>query len=260
MKEKLSETELLLSKIEDKIRFCNSKNKITYTDFLTMPEKVKVEKHLKALHIKNYFFFGARENPDREILLFYPEKITEDLARKNLSNILTGIRISLPSSLKGTFEHRDYLSGIMKLGLVREKLGDILVYEDGADFIVLKDNSQYLKDNLLLLTRFKKSKIEIIDISDIKQIENQFETFTIIINSMRADNIISEVIHTSRNKTEEIISDERATLNYELIEKGSKILKANDILVIKGYGKFIIGDLIRNTSSGKLVISIKKAA
>ena len=259
MKEKISEKDLLLSKIEDKIKFCNSKNKITYTDFVTMPEKVKIQKHLNSLHLKNYFFFGARENADREILIFYPEKLTQEMAEKNITNILVGIQITLPSSLKGSLEHRDYLSGIMKLGIIREKIGDIIVTENGADIIVLKENSDYLKNNLSLLTRFKKSNIEIINVNDIHQIQNQFEEFSIIINSMRVDNIISEITHSSRNKTEEFISSERVTVNYELIEKGSKILKINDILVIKGYGKFIIGDFIKNTSKGKLVISIKKA-
>ena len=37
MKEKESELDLLISKVNDKIKLCNSKNKITYTDFLTMP-------------------------------------------------------------------------------------------------------------------------------------------------------------------------------------------------------------------------------
>lgn len=259
MKEKVSNTDLLISKIDDKIKFCNSKNKITYTDFLTMPEKVKVEKYLKSIHIQNYIFFGARENADREILIFYPEKLTEEMAIKNINNILVCIRISLPNSLKGTFEHRDYLSGIMKLGLIREKIGDILVQDYGADIIVLKENSEYLKNNIALLTRFRKSIVEIIDISEINQIENKFEEFTIIINSMRIDNIVSEVTHSSRNKTEEIISEERVSLNYELVTKGSKSVKTSDIIVIKGYGKFIIGDFIRNTSSGKSVIEIKKA-
>lgn len=258
MKEKITETDLLLSKIEDKIKFCNTKNKITYTDFVTMPEKVKIEKHLNFLHIKNYFFHGIKENADREILIFYPEKLSQELASKNLNTILSVIRINLPNSLKGTFEHKDYLSGVMKLGLIREKFGDIIVYEDGADIIVLKENSEYLKNNLSLLTRFKKAIIEIINISEIKQLDAKFEEFNIIINSMRSDNIISEITHSSRNKTEEIISSERASLNYEIIEKNSKTLKENDILVIKGYGKFIIGDFIRNTSSGKSVIQIKK--
>ena len=259
MKEKISELDLLISKINDKIKFCNSKNKITYTDFLTMPEKVKIQKHLNSIHIKNYFFFGARENADRELLIFYPEKLSQEMAEKNLSNILVGIRISLPPSLKGSFEHKDFLSGIMKLGLIREKIGDIIVTENGADIIVLKENYEYLKNNISLLTRFKKSNVDIIDIKNIEQIKNKFQEFTIIINSMRADNIISEITHTSRNKTEEIISSERATLNYELIEKGSKILKNDDILIIKGYGKFIIGNFMKYTSSGKLVISIQKA-
>ena len=259
MKEKISETDLLLSKIKDKIKFCNSKNKITYTDFLTMPEKIKVQKYLATLHIKNYFFFGARENADREILIFYPEKFSLEIAQKNLSNIIVGIRISLPNSLKGRFEHRDYLSGIMKLGIIREKIGDIIVYKDGADIIALKENSEYLKNNISLLTRFKKSNIDIINFEDIKQIKNKFEEFTIIITSMRADNVISEITHSSRTKTEEIILSERATLNYELIKKGSKQLKATDILIIKGYGKYIIGDLLRTTSSGKFIMQINKA-
>lgn len=259
MKEKISTTDLLFSKIDDKIKFCNSKNKITYTDFFTMPEKVKIEKYLKSIHIQNYFFFGARENADREILIFYPEKLTKEMAIKNINNILVCIRITLPNSLKGTFEHKDYLSGIMKLGLVREKIGDILVQDYGADIIVLKENSDYLKNNIILLTRFRKSIVEIIDISQINQIENKFEEFTIIINSLRIDNIVSEVTHSSRNKTEQIISEERVSLNYELIEKGSKLVKTSDILVIKGYGKFIIGNFIKTTSSGKSVIEIKKA-
>ena len=259
MKEKISDIDLLISKINDKIKFCTTKNKITYTDFLTMPEKVKIEKYLKAIHFHNYFFFGARENADREILIFYPEKLSEDIVMKNINSIIVGIRITLPNSLKGTFEHRDFLSGIMKLGLVREKIGDILVRDYGADIIVLKENSEYLKNNIILLTRFRKSNIEIIDISEITPLENKFEEFSIIINSMRIDNIVSEITHSSRNKTEEIINQERVTVNYELVEKCSKTIKVSDIIVIKGYGKFIIGDFIRNTSSGKLVINIKKA-
>ena len=178
---------------------------------------------------------------------------------KNINNILAGIRISLPNSLKNTFEHRDYLSGIMKLGLVREKIGDILVQDYGADIIVLKEISEYLKNNIKLLTRFKKALVEIVDISEINEIETKFEEFTIIINSMRIDNIISEVTHCSRNKTEAIISEERVYLNYELVQKGSKTVKTSDIVVIRGYGKFIIGNFIRNTSSGKAIIEIKKA-
>lgn len=250
--------ELLISKVNDKIKFCNSKNKITFTDFLTMPEKVQIEKHLKLSHIENYFFFSGREFADREILIFYPEKLSKDLAFKNINNIICAIRINLPNSLKGTFEHRDFLSGIMKLGLVREKLGDIIVTPTGADIICLKENSEYLKNNIPLLTRFKKSIAEIININEIFQTENKFEEIKIIVSSMRIDNFVSEITHSSRNKTEEIIMQERVSLNYETILKPSKQVNFSDILVIKGYGKFIIDSKIKETSSKKLLILIKK--
>ena len=46
MKEQ-STYDLIFAKINDKIKFCNSKNKITHTDFFTEIETQKIEKYLK---------------------------------------------------------------------------------------------------------------------------------------------------------------------------------------------------------------------
>ena len=75
---------------------------------------------------------------------------------------------------------------------------------------------------------------------------------------MRIDNFVSEIAHSSRNKTEEILLSERVQLNYETIIKPSKQVNYSDILVIKGYGKFIVDSFIRETSSHKLLILVKK--
>ena len=153
-------------RVSDKIEFCKIRNRIVNTDFLDMADRGQIQKFLNEEKIQNYFFEGGKENSDRSILVLYPEKITEDMARKNISNILGLIRIKLPKELK--YEHRDYLSGIMKLGLKREKFGDIIVNDYGADIVVLKKISEYLKNSLQELTRFKKSQIEILDISELQ--------------------------------------------------------------------------------------------
>lgn len=253
MKE-LSNNELLFSKIDDKIKFCNTKNKITHTDFLTQPEIVKVEKYLHSKNFKNYFFFGGYENSDRKILFIYPEKLTYDMAFSNINKILEIIRITLPNSQKNLFEHRDYLSAIMKLGIVREKFGDIVVYSEGADFIVQKENSQYFKDNLSDLIRFKKSIIEILDISNLHENNEQNEEISIIVNSMRIDNFVSEICHCSRNKAEEILLNERVMINYEVVTKNSKSVNIDDILTIRGFGRFIVKEISRKTKSDKNVV------
>ena len=248
--------ELVFSKINDKIKFCNSKNKITHTDFFTEPEIIKIKKYLQQKNIHNFFFFGGQPDCDRKMLFFYPEKLNYDLAFKNVSNILEIIRITLPNNLISTFEHRDYLSAIMKLGIIREKFGDIIVYNKGADIVIQKENSNYFKQNLEQLTRFKKSKIEILDINLIHEITKTQEEIQIIVNSMRIDNFVSEIAHTSRNKAEEILLEERVMINYETIVKASKQVNLDDLIVVRGFGKYKVLEILRTTKSGKLIIKL----
>ena len=248
--------DLMLSKIDDKIRFCNSRNKITHTDFFTEPEIIKIEKYLKQNKIHNFFFFGGQANSDRKMLFFYPEKLDFDMAFKNVYNILKIIRITLPNNLVSTFEHRDYLSAIMKLGIIREKFGDIVVYPEGADIVIQEENSTYFKQNLEQLTRFKKSKIEILDLSLIHEIIKNQEEVEIIVNSMRIDNFVAEIAHTSRNKAEEILFSERVSINYETILKASKQVNLNDLIIVRGFGKYKVSEILRTTKSGKLVVKL----
>lgn len=253
MKEPLN-NELIYNKIDDKIRFCNTKNKITHTDFLTEPEIIKIENYLKSQKITNYFFFGGYEGANRKILFFYPEKLTFEMAFSNLNKILEIIRISLPNSQKNTFEHRDYLSAIMKFGIVREKFGDIIVYPEGADFIVQKENSNYFKENLEQLIRFRKSTIDILDISEIHENVDITEEISIIVNSMRIDNFVSEICHCSRSKAEEILVQEKVMINYEAITKNSRTVKINDIITVRGFGRFVVKEISRKTKSNKDIV------
>lgn len=231
------EEKLLIAKIQDKIRFCKTKNKIVNTDFLQISEVATAKKVLQEEGISNYFFFGGRENADRSILIIYPEKLTEDMAKQNISNIIEVIRITLPNEL--SYEHRDYLSGIMKLGIKREKFGDILVKQNGADVIVLKEISEYLKSGIEELTRFRKSKIEIIDIKEVENVETEFEEMKIIISSNRLDNFVSELARCSRSQAEVIIEEQRVFVNSELSYKTSKKINEGDIITIRGKGKFV---------------------
>ena len=81
----------------------------------------------------------------------------------------------------------------MQFGLERERIGDIIVYEDEAYVIVLSENAQYIKDSLQTTKKFKKSKIEIIDIVEMKVKKPEFEEIKISVSSQRLDNFISEI-------------------------------------------------------------------
>lgn len=255
-KYKDSEYKLLVAKVIDKYEFCKTRNKITYTDFLDISEIGLVKKMLIEEMVNNWIIYGGRENADRNIVIFYPEKFSLSMVEKNYSKILEVIRIKLPNNI--SYEHREFLSGIMKLGIKREKFGDILVTKSGADIISLCEVSKYLLEGLKDLTRFKKSIITIENINNIEKIENQFENLNIIVSSMRLDNFVSELVKCSRTKASEIIEEGRVFLNSINEFKDSKKIEINDIITIRGKGKFIFDGIEKETKSGKFLVNIRR--
>lgn len=206
--------------------------------------------------ICNFVIYGGRENADRNILIFFPEKFSKEMIEKNYCKILEVIRIKLPNNIN--YEHREFLSGIMKLGIKREKFGDILVTDTGADIISLVEVSKYLKDGLQDLTRFRKSVITLENINNIEKIENEFENFNIIVSSFRLDNFVSELAKCSRTIANEMIEEGRVFINSINEFKSSKKIEINDIITIRGKGKFIFEGIEKETKSGRLLVNIKK--
>ena len=131
---KNQEQRLLAAKILDKLEFTKTKNKIQSTDFLNLNEQELAMKLLKKVDCENY----------------YPEKITEEMSRKNDDKIISIIRIKLPNELEGGYDHRTYLGSCIKIGIEREKIGDILVERTGADIIAKTEVIDFLYQNKTL--------------------------------------------------------------------------------------------------------------
>lgn len=259
-KYKNPEERLILSKVIDKIFFCENKNQMQITNFLDLRQQELVRKFLIHQKVENYIFFGGYDEAERKCVIFYPKKIKELILENKIdyNEEIKVIRITLPSNLKGEYTHKNYLGGLIKLGLNREKIGDILVDENGADIIISKEILIFLLTNLESLTRFQKSNIEEIKLRDLKNIELQKEELKITVSSTRLDNIISELIKCSRSKSLEILNEQRVFVNYELIEKPTKEIKENDKITIRGKGRFFIKEILGNTRKGKIIINVEK--
>lgn len=255
-KYKNSEYKLLIAKVIDKYEFSKTKNKITYTDFLNISEISIIMKILKEENVSNFVLFGGKEECDRKILIFYPEKFSKEMVEKNYEKIFKVIRIKLPNNIN--YEHREFLSGIMKLGIKREKFGDIVVTDYGADIISLVEISDILANDLKNLTRFKKSEITIESISKITDVQANFENINIIVSSIRLDNFVSELAKCSRGNAEDIIKEGRVFLNSINEFKDSKKININDIITIRGKGKFIFDGIEKETKSGKYLLNMRK--
>jgi len=255
---KNQDEKMLLAQILDKVKFVETRNKIEYTNFLDMHQLSLVQNFLNKIKLSNYIFWGGYEEAERKILIIYPEKFDLKMVEKNYNKIFKIIKIELPNDEKGNFSHRNYLGGIIKLGVKREKVGDILVQDDGADIIVLHDICEFLLQELATLTRFEASNITEENIQNLRKIEVQMEEIKIIVPSLRLDNFVSDLAKTSRTKAVEIINNERVFINAQCQTKTSKEVKVGDTVTIRGKGRFIIKELVGNTRSGRFVVLIEK--
>lgn len=257
------EEKLLISKVWDKLKFTNIKNQIQTSYFLDSYEQNIVTKMLNLCKEKQYILDGGYEEAQRKILFLYPDKLQELFEGKREQNkvvidTIKVISIMLPEELQGSFHHAQYLGGLMKLGIKREIIGDIIVNEKGADILVLSDMVDYLQTQLKELTRFQKSKITVKELTNLNILPVQKEEMIILIPQMRLDVVVSEILHLSRSKANELISSERVFVNYELKTKNATMLKQQDVLTIRGKGKYEIGEIVSQTAKGKLRLQVQK--
>jgi RNA-binding protein YlmH len=166
--------------------------------------------------------------------------------------------VTLPKELWGTFEHRTYLGALMKIGLKREKIGDILVRNDGADIVISNDIKDFIINNINQLTRFQKAKIESLTVNQIKYIPAKNEIIKINVASMRLDAIIGELVRCSRSDSSELLEQERVMVNFKEEIRGTRIIEDNTMITIRGKGRFKINKILGNTKSGRTNVEVIK--
>ena len=250
------EDKILIAKVLDKLKFAENRNKIEITDFLDLRQQCVIKEMLDIRKSNNYKFFGGYDDSERNIIIFFNN--IEFIKQDEINNLLSIIRITLPNNLKGEYEHRIYLGGLMKLGIKREKIGDIIVRNDGADIIVKKDLAEYLKNNLGGLTRFQKSKIEIKNIEELIYIKPEKQVIKINIPSMRLDCIVGELARCSRNEANKILEDERVFVNFKEEIRPSKNVEEGDYITIRGKGRFRIVKILGKNKKGRISLEIER--
>ena len=183
---------------------------------------------------------------------------TQNKALAIVKKFIKVISIILPKELQGTYHHREYLGGLMKLGIEREKIGDIIVNEQGADILVQSEITSFFLSHLPDLTRFQKAQISQKEITELKIEQIKKESMVILVPQLRLDVVLSEILHLSRSKASDFIEQERVFVNYELKTKNATTLKQGDILTVRGKGKYEIGEILSQTAKGKLRLEVKK--
>ena len=146
-----AEERLTLARVLDKFEQSHQRNLPTETGFLSPQEQAAAKALLAAAGVREGFcFYGGFEGAERCKLLFAPDWMeVEDLPAQCG---ITAVQCRFYEGDK--LSHRDFLGSLMGLGLVREKIGDILVQSGNA--VILADTS--VEDFLLPVEKFSYAR------------------------------------------------------------------------------------------------------
>lgn len=117
--------------------------------------------------------------------------------------------------------------------------------------------SNYIETNLIKIKNYN-IKLEELDINSLKDYLVEYEKINIIVSSLRSDNLISKLIKTSRDIVKDMIKDKLIRINYCLLNKSSYIIKENDIISIRKYGKYRFIGIIKETKKDNYLIEVNK--
>ena len=152
--------------------------------------------------------------------------------------------------------HRNYLGAVLNTGIERNKTGDILIGGKDAYLICTTDVAYYIKNNLYSVSKTYVN-VEIIP-SLPPFLKINLKDVNVSCASDRIDLMISKIYNLSRNQSNELFKTNSVYINDKLCTNNSYFLKENDIVSLKGYGRFCFIESTGVTKKGNKMFLIKK--
>jgi len=211
---------------------------LVLTDFLSPPELAETQQVFSRLTEVQLVAWGGYPQAERQRL---------GLARSEVSleqSQVTVVALEIAGNfLFDTATHRDFLGAILGSGILRDKLGDIIVLgERGAQAIVVPELVEFLEMNLTQV-RSVPVKTQPIDLSELKIREPKKKELTTVEASLRLDAIASAGFGMSRSKMAELIDGGDVRVNWKEITQASYQVKQGDLIAIRGKGRLEVGEI-----------------
>lgn len=241
---------ILISKINDCVRLADERCMPTFFGFLNDKEQFIAINTLKHLKCTNYILYGGAENTTRKMLGVFPAN------QQPNTKCFPIAFISFSYNNSYSLNHRDFLGALMGIGFKRDAIGDIILTNGNAAVVVKKELKKYV------LTQVNKVGSVGVKVTEIPSLtinsEQRFLFINCTVASLRIDNICSAITKLSREKACKLINTAMVYVNYAEVTSVSANVKQNDVVTIRGYGKYIISDICGTTKKGRQKLIIKQ--
>ena len=211
---------------------------VVLSDFLSPVVLAEVEQIFARLTEIELLTWGGYPQPERQRVGISRAEIPFDRSQIEVVALdIAGNFLFDPAT------HRDFLGAILGTGIVRDKIGDIIVLgERGAQVIVVPEIVEFLETSLLQV-RSVSVKTKRIELSELKIRPPQKKEMTTVEASMRLDAIASAGFGVSRSKMTEAISAGNVRVNWKEITQSSYSVQPGDLISVRGKGRLEVGEV-----------------
>jgi photosystem II S4 domain protein len=212
---------------------------VVVSDFLSPPELAEVQRAFGRLTEVQLLAWGGYPQAERQRVAIARSDLPLDTAQVELAAIeIAGNFLFDPAT------HRDFLGSLLGTGIVREKVGDIIVLgERGAQAIVVPELVEFLQSSLKQV-RSVPVQTEPIPWSELKIREPKKKELTTVEASMRLDAIASAGFGMSRSKMSDLINSGDVRVNWKETTSSSYAVKSGDLIAIRGKGRVEVGEVM----------------
>lgn len=246
------EDRLAMAKVLDRAEQASGRNIPAATDFLSPQQQAQALDLLRLAGVPEaaYVLQGGYEGAERKIFLFLPDWLEPESAESPIRCLRAAFRENDQPT------HRDFLGSLMGLGLVREKVGDILVGPDSADLLVLDSVAEFLLQSWTSAGRVKL-RVAAVEPDHLHIPAVQRKEVRDTVSSLRLDAVASSGFRLARGKAAALIESGRVQLNWRECVKPDKLLETGDVVSARGFGKFELAEVVGLTRKGRISIVLQ---
>jgi len=234
------------------------RNIAVFSDFLNLNELSILHTSPKSMFPVPYQTYGGYAYAERQMVSFLPDALyMSEFDNSEEAYPISLVRITpLQKKFSELLTHRDYLGAVLSLGIDRSKIGDILVLEHEAVIFVKQQLAGFITDELARI-RHTPVRGELMMPRDFDYIP-AYQEIKSTVASVRLDSLLSLAFSLSRSKMTKLIEGAKVYVNGKLITTNSYQVKDDDIISVRGMGKFAYRGIGYATRKGRYYVTIHK--
>ncbi len=223
-----------------------------FTDFLGLSEQSAIREIGRELQKYSFTEFGGAAGTERIVIRFGDP---EDIAYEVPFPIKLLKVEPIAPKFAEKLSHRDYLGSLMNLGIERAKIGDIVSREGSAFVFVKEEIAEYIQNNL---TRVRHTDVTVSETDGVPNGELYVtERRRIVLSGERVDAVIAKVYNLSREEAGRLFLRGLVFVNGREIASPSHKPKENDIVSVRGYGRFVYVGQESTTKRGRMGVAVE---